>query len=689
MTIIYTLASVLSAFLVFFIQPVVAKIALPTLGGTPAVWSGCMLFFQAVLLLGYSYAHLLTGRVPLRAQPVLHLALLAVVVLTFPIAFDGLASIDAAVSPLSWLLTMLLVSVGLPYFAISATSPLLQRWFSRTDHKDAANPYFLYAASNIGSMAALLLYPFVVEPFASLATQVHLWEIGIAILLLVFLGVGTTLYKRGVAYLPSAVENQTQNALPINAGTRFRWLALSFVPSSLLYGVTTYVTTDIASVPLLWILPLVLYLTTFIMVFAKHPRGVDTALFLSPVVIITLLAYTVIGKNSTTAALLFHICGFFIIALALHGLLSRNKPAAQHLTGFFLWMSLGGVLGGVFNTLVAPFIFNSVLEYPLALLAALLIEVAVSGGLTHLKSGKPTVHKWNLLVTVLAAIFAGLAFTQTISSPAGKVIYHERSLFGVSKVVHHQKGDINIYVHGTTYHGMQSLLPQLSLEPTSYYTQLNELFASAHGLPIAAIGLGVGTLSTYAAPGQEMDFFEIDPLVVDIARNPQYFTHLRDSKGTLDLIIGDGRQQISHQPDGKYGVIVMDAFSSDAIPIHLITEEALALYVTKLAPDGIIAFHITNRHINLKPVLAVLTGKLGLHARFRKMPKPADNQLVAGSLWVLVARDENTLERAVGKKPEWQLLQTVSSPRYLWTDDYSNILLSLVLVQKWLGLAEN
>ncbi|MBM3618614.1 MAG: hypothetical protein FJX23_08770 [Alphaproteobacteria bacterium] len=689
MTIIYTLASVLSAFLVFLIQPVVAKIALPTLGGTPAVWSGCMLFFQAVLLMGYSYAHLLTGKLGLRVQPIVHLVLLAVVVLGFPIAFDGLENVDAVHAPLGWLLTMLLTSVGLPYFAISATSPLLQRWFSCTNHKDAANPYFLYAASNIGSMGALLLYPFVIEPFATLANQVRLWEIGITALAVLFLGVAFTLHKNGVA-AKTNIEKKTQGeTTPVLWKDRAKWLVLSLVPSSLLYGVTTYVTTDIASAPLLWVLPLVLYLTTFILVFATRPRGIRLGNLLHLPMVGILMAFMVMGLHSTTVGLLFHIGGFFVIALSLHGILARSKPSTEHLTEFFLWMSLGGVVGGIFNTLVAPFVFDSVIEYPMMMLLSILLHFLFVDTDKHKERRQGPVKIKIIGVTALALVagFILLPSPQQFDgeNKSGRVIYQARSIFGVNKVNYNSDVNAHVFTHGTTVHGVQPLDADKKLQLLSYYTQMEGIFAVREDLPIAVIGLGAGNLACAGKSGQELDMYEIDPLVGKIASNPEFFTYLRDCPTKVRVILGDGRQQIKQQMDGKYGVILMDAFSSDSIPVHLVTQEALQVYLSKLAPDGVLAIHISNRYFNLQPVLSALKASLGLQGSYRIIQKDEDNQLITGSHWIVLSRSEATLADIAQRGKGWNALPEESNPRYLWKDDFSNIFLSLKMVRRWLG----
>lgn len=689
MTFIYALASILSAFLVFLIQPVVAKIALPTLGGTPVVWSGCMLFFQAVLLMGYGYAHILTGRVSLRVQPLIHCVLLAGVVLYFPLQFQGLGDANAVHSPLLWLMVMLVTSVGLPYFAISATSPLLQRWFSHTGHEDAANPYFLYAASNVGSMAALLLYPFLIEPLASLAEQVYLWQTGIILLAVCFFGVALTLLRNGISPLQTrtTVETQWSEGESPSWHTRLIWIMLAFVPSSLLYGVTTFVTTDIASVPLLWILPLALYLATFIMVFARRPRGIDLAQKISLLFIFVLLVLMLKGVQRSSFGIFMHIGGFFAITLALHGILARRKPDVRHLTEFFLWMSFGGVLGGVFNTLVAPFIFNSILEYPLALIAAALLQCALQDNIrTGWKKAKPLLIGLGSASIIGFVFVAGVVLIRTSGGTSKNELLQERSVFGVNRVLYNEAMNAHVFKHGTTLHGIQYLDEEKRLKPVSYYVGLEKLFDANPQLPAAVMGLGVGTLACYRQVGQTIDFYEIDPLVAQIAGNKALFTYMSDCPSTKKVILGDGRQRLEEQEDGTYGLIIIDAFSSDAIPVHLITQEALAIYRKKLSPDGVLALHITNRHIDLRPVLNALTADAGLSLRIRKTETTELGGLIVKTTWAVVARDEKVLDRVLMGDSQW----VAPSPepfaqRYLWRDDFSNLFFTLSSVRERFG----
>lgn len=744
MAAIYTLTSIISAFLVFFIQPVVAKIALPTLGGTPAVWSGCMVFFQALLLMGYLYAHVLTGKVAQKLQPAIHLTVLVIALMVFPLVFTRADAIDPVYSPLRWLLTMLFLSVGLPYFAISASSPLLQRWFSQSDHKDAANPYFLYAASNIGSMGSLLLYPFIIEPFATLAQQVHIWETGVKILAVCFLGVACLVWKRNLPAAQQANAEAGRAAAEIapDWALRLRWLALSFIPSSLLYGVTSYVTTDIASVPLLWIIPLALYLLTFILVFSHRPKGIDLSQKAHIPLLVLLLLLMALRAQTVTLGLAVHVLGLFVIAMSLHGQLSREKPAARYLTEFFLWMSVGGVLGGIFNTLVAPFIFDSITEYPLMLvasalvihplkntraalmrhlpamflaagvmLAVVLLNFWVMGQANDKAMPDSIVTALSMMTMLLVLLSIFFAFRRMQDNSAvfilftalmcvgwyhakymysnGSVLYQARSIFGVNRVAQLENNTVHAFFHGTTLHGMQEIEEGKRQNVLTYYSVLPPLVDLAdpeRKYPIMSVGLGTGTVACIGAKGQPFDFYEIDPLVEKIAETPELFTYMRDCPPDVHVILGDGRQKLSQQPDGKYKVMIMDAFSSDSIPTHLLTLEAMQMYLTKLAPGGVIAYHISNRHIDLKPVISALADELHLAARVRNYSPSEEEKHVAASIWVIMARDEAQLASLSSEGQNgWKPLPKPDKQHYLWRDDFSNVLFSLRFVQSLLG----
>jgi spermidine synthase len=729
---VYTLTSVLSAFLVFLIQPVAAKLALPTLGGTPVVWNGCMLFFQTMLLLGYLYAHGLSRWVQPRQQPVAHLLLLFVTVSLLPIQFHFANGADPVHEPISWLLTLLFYSLALPFFTISATSPLLQRWFAYSDHPNAHNPYFLYAASNVGSMGALLAYPFLIEPFWRLQQQVDAWQAGIVALAALFLPVGY--YLRRIPRTTAQANTPAAAPAPaISWRNRLHWVALSFVPASLLYSVTAYITTDIASAPLLWLLPLTLYLITFIAVFAVRPRGIDLMLELHLPVSLVLFMLVMLNVSQHPPLMILHLLGGFVLIWAMHGLLARNKPAAQHLTEYFLCMSVGGVLGGAFNTLAAPYLFDSIAEYWITLLLGILLRyesfsmakadiwqrrrtllwlcllaacvVAVSSIGGRLYEGESLTIKSIYVVGVALAIYAlyiRLRSNYALVAAALMLIFvanffvmhhlvpqstlmRERSVFGVYSV--QETKDLRIFMHGTTVHGSQLKDPDRRLTPLTYYMPLQEVFAilppalTQH--PMALVGLGAGTSACYVKPDQRIDIYELDAMVETIARDTRYFTYMRDCPGDKRVILGDARLNLQQQANAQYGLLIMDAFSSDSIPTHLLTEEAVRMYRDKITDEGALVFHVSNRYLELRYVLGAISHKLALHGAYRQFEGDPED-FTYSSIWVVLTPNEALLKTLTDS--QWRSFPSAIPDNQLWTDDFSNLLFTFHFMRPLLGL---
>lgn len=740
MVAVYALTSILSAFLVFFIQPVVAKIALPTLGGTPVVWNGCMLFFQAALLGGYLYANVLSNRVRLQFQPFIHIALLLSAVLVFPMQFAGVGDVDPATQPMRWLMGMLLFSVGVPFFVISATAPLLQRWFSHTNHRDAANPYFLYAASNIGSMGALLCYPFLIEPFYALMTQVRSWETGVTLLALLFVPVAWFLLshiKRQV-FVEPVYDESVKVAEQVTWKQRGSWVIYSAVPASLLYGVTAYITTDIAPIPFLWVLPLALYLLTFILVFSTRPRGGDLAQKLHPVVVGILFMFMVLPFTGLQI-LAIHLAVYVVVVLSVHTQLSRSKPEARHLTEFFLWMSLGGVLGGAFNTLVAPHVFNSVVEYPLALLlsclllpntptlwmqlrrhARLVVACAAVMAIAYfalpllgrmIASQTENIEGFGMqlasglvigqaillgivliryrvqavaLVACLTAIFVLMNLAAPLTTNADKLL-KDRSVFAVYAVEYRQEAEANFLVQGSTVHGIQKRKPEERLEAYGYYARIVPLIRAMteSDSRVALVGLGAGALVCAGSAGDAYDVYEIDPLIYQIASDKTYFSYLADCPTQKQVLLGDGRMRIAEQPDDYYDLIILDAFNSDAIPLHLLTQQAVEGYRQKLKAGGSILFHVSNRYIDLRPALSTIAHSEGMQAYSRYL-NGEEGETNFASEWVIMTGNADVPSLLT---KDWKRL-SINEPRYLWTDSYSNIFTSLIIVRQWLYNAE-
>jgi SAM-dependent methyltransferase len=751
----FSLTLLLSALLLFLVQPMVAKMTLPSLGGTPAVWNTCIVFFQAALLLGYLYAHVLPKWLGVRRHAALHLFLLTVPFLVLPISLAAWHRPPGDTNPIPWLLTMLAGMVGLPFFVVATSAPLLQRWFSETGHAAARDPYFLYAASNLGSMMALLAYPFLVEPHLRLVEQSWIWLTGYALLALLIAGCALCLWRAPQQSTSSPVKRIDDAApaaqevagsplaarsSPITAIRRLRWIALSFAPSSLLLGFTTYLTTDIAAVPLLWVVPLAVYLLTFILVFASKPLLPHWLMVrLMPLAVLVTLLF-LLGETTGAFWLVapVHFVTFFLVPMVCHGELAADRPAAEHLTEFYLCMSLGGVLGGAFNALVAPLLFDTVAEYPLALaLACLLLprsRVAVDQSLwrwsdlrapavlaalglivmlglrefgpkpgSAYRGPPPSVLLLGALIVLclpsvrrpirFGLCVAAVLLVHWLGPELGELgergLHVERSFFGVHRVLVDAERRLHLLQHGTTQHGAQSLEPTRRSEPLTYYHRsgpLGQTFAALAEMKkapaVAVVGLGTGSIACYLEPGQRLTYYEIDPSVLRIATNPEYFTFLSNTRGEVDAVLGDGRLTLAAAPDRRYGLIILDAFSSDAIPMHLVTREALALYASKLTEDGVLVFHISNRYLDLEPVLGDLAAEAGFVCRSQHESRdkiPAD-ELAGGRLpshYLVMARRVEHLG-SLARDPRWRTVEPRPGAR-VWTDDYSNI----ISVWKW------
>jgi SAM-dependent methyltransferase len=876
MLLVYALTLFTSATLLFLVQPLIGKMILPLLGGTPEVWNTCMVFFQAMLLAGYGYAHLSTKLLGPRKQAILHLFVLLLPFLGFlPIAVNRNIIQGGEAHPIPRVLLLLTVAVGVPFFVVSASAPMLQKWFASTDHPSAADPYFLYGASNVGSMLALFGYPTLVEPLMRLGLQTSAWAVGYGVLVLATAGCAWFLWKmapasptgevesatavegagqksdairtassRGVKEAPhrgrkgaggkrpATVEMAPEASLsaPMTWGRRLRWVLLAAVPSSLMLGVTTYVTTDIAAIPLLWVMPLALYIFSFIIVFSRVPRWVHQAMILALPLLVLLVLFMMLSEikpKFVGYTILLHLATLFVTAMVCHGEIARDRPATTHLTEYFFLMSVGGVLGGIFNGLIAPIIFNSLAEYQLAMMVACLLlppltlekpspgslrlDLALAGSfvaagvtlmlfrflrplesypfrpgsakgftewgwmlaglLMALGMGAYLVRRFPLerasrvldvvlpitlgLLTVglawctyssvingriesiaslidmrsdrlekilmfglpavlcytfversfrfglgVGAILLASAFCGLFDEGTERKLLQKRSFFGVLVVEKYKI--FHKLVHGTTLHGQQYIgedSPYITRhDPLTYYHRTGPIgqIMSAYSdqqddsvdavsltaglsaapaarkelLPrVAVIGLGTGTMSCYAHPGQTFRFYDIDPLVRDIAQNPEYFTYWSDARergADLDVYINDARLEIERQVAEnkkleaagqppkypKYKILVVDAFSSDAIPIHLITREALRSLLEIMEPDGLICYHISNRYLDLQPVLANLAKEENLAGYYES----DDSEGWIGktsSTWVVLAREQKHLNRLMSKQ-RWE-----------------------------------
>jgi SAM-dependent methyltransferase len=745
---LYAATSFVTAGLLFVLEPLVAKGLLPVLGGGAAVWTTAVAFFQLALLAGYLYAHLGPAWLGARRHAGLHVMLLAAVAVALPLRAPAGWVAPGAHQAL-WLFGRLAVTIGPAFVLLAATAPLLGRWFASTRHREAPDPYFLYAASNAGSLLALLAYPILLEPLAGLALQRRLWMEGlgaaVALLGAAAFAVGRPAAGGGAATAPLPPVPAVAVAVTVTARTRLRWLALAAVPSSLLLSVTTYMTTDVVALPLLWVFPLALYLLTFVLAFGRRrrvPRAivgrVQTVLFLP-------IAAEMFMRTDAAAWTLvpLHALMFFVTALWCHQALADSRPAGSRVTEFYLVVAAGGALGGLVNVFVAPLLFRTLLEYPVGLVAAALLRalpaepapsaspsaatgpspradararlkdvaypLALAAGLlvaipaAHVlearggaRAALPT-----LIVLLASAGVVGYSFRArplrfalgfaammaagaTYARGSTRVLYTARSFYAAHRVVLEPPTTITL-ANGNTIHGAQDLAPGHRHDPLTYYhrrSPIGDVMAAWQGLPqrrrVGVVGLGAGSLAAYAAPGEHWTFFEIDPAVIDIARDRGLFTYLADAPGLVEVVPGDARLSLAGTPDGTFGIIALDAFTSDAVPAHLLTREAIALYLRKLAPGGLLALHLSNRYLDLEPLVAGAAAELGLTAltRFANPTAEEAKRWKFASHWIVLARAPADLA-PLARDPRW------SPPREAapaWTDDKSNLWRALHLL---------
>ena len=707
--------------LLFVIQPMFAKMALPHLGGSPSVWNTCVLFFQTVLLLAYLYAHLSVRWLGPRTQAISHIALLMLPLVVLPVQVPA-GGPPAGESPTWWLLRMMSLTVGLPFLVLATMAPLLQRWYATLPVRSAADPYFMYSASNLGSMLALLAFPFLLEPIFGVRVQAFGWTGGYVLLVILASACAITARKYGRELPPVAATDAGDRGLTLRR--RAWWVLLAFVPSSLMLGVTTHISTDLAAVPLLWIVPLSLYLATFILAFSPRRSFLSGFVVRAlPLLALAAVASVVIRVNSPYLILL-HLAAFFAAALVCHDRLADDRPPASHLTEFYLWLSVGGVLGGIFNTLVAPSVFNGIYEYPLVLALGCLLRPPLAStrrlepwplfAVTFITpfalfatlwlAGAAPANSFRdgavIIVIVIGAFWAvfrrrepfnglilGIALLVLAGFGAlpGNVLFADRSFFGVMKVIDGPEPGRHVLQHGTTLHGTEDVRIPGTCQPLSYYHRngpIGEFFslAGTRLRSVAVIGLGTGALACYAAPGQRMTFFEIDPMIERIARDPLLFTYLQNTRGEIEITIGDGRKLMEQLPPGSQDLIIVDAFSSDSVPVHLMTREALRAYIARLTRDGVVALHVSNRYLDLEAVLEATIaadGLSGIARRDKTVPGGEENEGRTASHWVLIARHPTALAMIEGQSG-WRRLED-SGRASAWTDDYSNILDALML----------
>jgi hypothetical protein len=713
---------IVGSFLLFLTQPMVARMALPRVGGAPAVWNSAMLVYQALLLAGYVYAHWLSKLKP-RRQAVLHIVLFAVAGLWLPIGLRP-DQLPPDAEPTLWVPWFLVTSIGPLFFIVSAQAPLMQRWYALETKR--GEPYALYAASNLGSFAGLIAYPVLVEPVLPLAEQSLLWTVGYALLVMLVATCALT--------IPSVViERPAEGASERPPAHRIGfWMLLAGVPSGLMLATTTHLTTDIVAMPLLWVLPLSLYLLSFVVAFGTRRRPTELLTLLVPLIMLItgILAFSRNAQNPLYSAS-FELLLLFGVAVALHGEMYRLRPAPAQLTYFYVAMAVGGMLGGIFCAILAPIIFDWTWEYPLLVVAAAMLipQEALLGRIRQIWQGSK--GRWLRFAIPIFALALSLLIGSYVGPIAGwpgaaggiliiflilfsigrNVVYgiclvalmlcyggwrsvgdslfhHDRtrSYFGIYTVRDHADGTYRTLTHGTTLHGIQFLRPELRREPTTYYAprsgvglaMRNADFLYGHHARIGVVGLGTGTLSCYARPGQDWRFFEIDPAIVDIAIRSGTFTYIRDCAPAARILIGDARLTLARQSRGTLDMLALDAFSSDAIPIHLLTREAFQVYANALQPSGMLLVHISNRYIHLLPVVAAAARRGGwTAASLDYRPDIVETEeLASRSTWIALSRDESKIAElmlASINEGEWTIISP--TPGFDgWTDDYASIL---------------
>jgi hypothetical protein len=743
----FTAAIFVSAALLFMVQPMFTKMVLPRFGGAPSVWSVAIVFFQAALLAGYAYAHGLTRFAPGRPSVVIHLAVMLIAVLALPLAIANGWGQPPDVGEAFWLIGLFAASIGLPFFALAANSPLLQAWFARTDHPAARDPYFLYAASNVGSFLALVSYPLAIEPLVHLGDQARLWSFGFYLLIALIAGCGALLWRSPIRAPAAARADAGADAIDTPPAWRdaLFWIAQATVPSGLLVAVTAHISIDVAAVPLLWVLPLALYLLTFVIVFARRPIIPHwLVVAVQPAFVLALVALMVFELNESSSELVnmylvgplktivgiiaVHVVVFFVCALMCHGELARTRPAPKYLTAFYLWMSLGGVIGGIAAGLLAPQVFDWVAEYPILLALALLCRpgrmlpeeplrrYALLGGLVAalliaiVATRNPTLISpdliedanltrvlmalliisvlfWRMPLPLAAIVALVLSLHHSVLEDAG--VLSVRSFFGVAKVTETADGRYRLLQHGTTLHGGQRIRddegqpvtgkPELLMyywDRSSIAQTFDAARARAEGpIRYAVIGLGTGSLACKAEPGDLVHYYEIDPAIIHLARDPSVFSFLAECRPNTPVILGDARLTLAEAPDGAYDLIVVDAFTSDAIPIHLITREAMALYLKKLSPHGMVAVHVSNRYLELASVVAGIAAANGAVTRVSDGADFDDTSSSSPYKYTAtvaaVARSDEDLGK-LAESSSWEI-KTPDPQQWVWTDDYCNI----------------
>jgi hypothetical protein len=712
LTLVFAFAAFIGASLLFVVQPMIARLLLPSYGGSATVWSTSSLFFQVLLLVGYIYAHWSTRRFGRIWQPRVHLLVLAVPLVLLPINLPADAAPGAESSPALWLLRTLALMIGLPFLVVSTTGPLLQKWYSWTNGRRSDDPYFLFAASNLGSFGGLLAYPFLIEPTLTLQQQQRTWSAAFVAYAVLTAVCGLAAARSRRAPQP-AIEVPAAATDPLSRSRMARWLWWAFLPSALMLAVTAHVTTDVAAVPLLWVVPLAIYLATFVIAFSRTSRTLPATATRAAIAMAFLAALSGVMPSlggSVLGEIAIGMAMLGMVAFVAHARLAADRPDPEHLTTFYIVVAVGGALGGVLNGFVAPIVFDRVLEYPLVMASVPLLMLGVAPTISKLDefarrkvlwpvvllglagvgvaglivkfngAGDLSLIAWGSLValsgiltfriaehTRVAVVALVLLFGLPMFAQQLENLDQSRTFFGSYRVL--ERDGLHVLVHGRTVHGSQ-FSDERSHVPTTYYARtgpLGAIFEARTPQELGVIGLGAGTIAAYGEPGMRITYFEIDPEIVRIARSRELFTYLADSKADIETVIGDGRLKVAEQPAGHFDALILDAFSSDAIPVHLLTEDAMEMYASRIKPDGYLAVHISNNVFDLEPVLAAAAADLGWSSA---VGFGGSGDGASLSQWVVLSPSKELVDGLL-EGEDWSKL---GERKVRWTDDFSSIL---------------
>ncbi|MBS3953851.1 MAG: fused MFS/spermidine synthase [Methylomicrobium sp.] len=679
---VYAFTSFWGAYLLFQLEPVIGKFILPWFGGSPAVWITCMLFFQVFLLIGYAYAHLNLDCFHGRHQGLIHAALLLVALLALPVTPEQSFKPENSDQPTLDIILLLMSSIGLPYFILSTTSPLLQAWIVRINPN--RSPYTLYALSNFGSLLALLSYPILFEPYFKLGQQTLGWSAGFFIYVLLCGGVALDFRRLAkaekIVAKPVAIDDETHISDRLSPSQLWLfWLALPAATSTLLLATTNQLCQDVASVPFLWVAPLSLFIMSYIFCFARHD-WYQRRIFIPALVIAAIALVAVLyggGDFTLEAQVGIYSAGLFFCCMTCHGELYRLRPHPSQLTAYYLAISAGGALGGTFAAVVAPLLFTMYYEFHISLFVCCLLTfyaVAVDSQLSGQKRRKPLL--WLLAGAMLIWLGVNLA-NQAFQAASGK-IQVSRNFYGVLRVEERslENPDLakRVMRHGAIDHGFQFLSEEKNQWPTAYYGNDSGVglalthFSREQGRRVGLVGLGTGTVLTYGKPDDYFRIYDIDPAVVEYAKT--YFTFLKNTAARYDVVVSDARLALEREPPQAFDLLILDAFNGDAIPMHLLTEQALQLYLSHLRPDGVLAIHITNHYLDLRPLVSGMAKRAG-YDYLLVQSQPSENRGWYRADWALLSKNQPFLQ--VSALQQAKSTGTTPVESIIWTDDFSNM----------------